>query len=123
MTSSSARLLRWRFHQWRPRLVFHGSAAGLAASADWIVTGNQSYAQFGWSVGAAGDVNGDGYDDVIIGAPYYDNGQTNEGAAFIYHGSASGLSTTAGWIAESDQADAHLGHGRWRRGRERRRLR
>jgi hypothetical protein len=91
-------------------LVFHGSAAGLAASADWIVTGNQSYAQFGWSVGAAGDVNGDGYDDVIIGAPYYDNGQTNEGAAFIYHGSASGLSTTAGWIAESDQADAHLGH-------------
>jgi hypothetical protein len=26
---------------------------------------------------------------------YYTNGQTDEGAAFVYHGSASGISTTA----------------------------
>ena len=38
----------------------------------------------------AGDVNGDGYADVIVGAPDYDNGQTDEGRAFVYHGSAAG---------------------------------
>ncbi len=48
-------------------------------------------AQFGNSVSTAGDVNGDGYSDVIVGAPYYDNGQTDEGRAYVYHGSSTGL--------------------------------
>ena len=39
----------------------------------------------------AGDVNGDGYADVIVGARYYDAGQTNEGAAFLFLGSAAGI--------------------------------
>ena len=51
---------------------------------------------FGVSVGTAGDVNGDGYGDVIVGAPRYDNGETNEGRAFVYHGSATGLSASPG---------------------------
>jgi hypothetical protein len=40
----------------------------------------------GSSVGTAGDVNGDGYSDVLIGAPYYNNGQVDEGRAFLYYG-------------------------------------
>ena len=39
--------------------------------------------QFGRSVSSAGDVNGDGYDDIIIGAPAY---STNTGRAYIYFG-------------------------------------
>ena len=40
-------------------------------------------------------MNGDGYADVIVGAPDYDNGQADEGRAFVYHGSARpGLSGT-----------------------------
>src|SRR3989338_7594290 len=40
----------------------------------------------GISVSSAGDVNGDGYDDVIVGA-YLNNGRgTDSGAAFIYFG-------------------------------------
>jgi uncharacterized protein RhaS with RHS repeats len=48
--------------------------------------GNQACAHFGQDVSAAGDVNGDGADDVLIGANLYDNGQANEGRAFVYHG-------------------------------------
>jgi hypothetical protein len=60
-------------------------------------------------VASAGDVNGDGYSDVIVGAYQFDNGETDEGRAFVYHGSASGLSTTPNWTAESNQAGAFFG--------------
>jgi hypothetical protein len=89
--------------------VYHGSAAGLCLNAGWAAESDQSHAEFGYSVSSAGDVNGDGYSDVIIGAPYYDNGQFNEGRAFVYHGSATGLSLTPDWTAESDQEYAWLG--------------
>ena len=89
--------------------VYHGSASGLSATANWTSERNQASAQFGWSVCTAGDVNGDGYSDVIVGAPLFDNGQSNEGKAFVYYGSASGLSATANWNAEINQADAQFG--------------
>ena len=89
--------------------VFHGSASGLSTVANWTAESNQTSAWFGWSVASAGDVNGDGYADVIVGAPLYDNGQSNEGRAYVYHGSASGLSATAAWIAESNHSNAWFG--------------
>ena len=90
--------------------VYHGSATGLSVTADWTAESNQAGAGFGLRVGAAGDVNGDGYSDVIVGAYRYDSGESDEGAAFVYHGSAAGLSATAGWTAESDQAGAWFGY-------------
>jgi hypothetical protein len=90
-------------------LVYHGSETGLSASADWTEVFDQIGACFGISVGTAGDVNNDGYSDVIIGALYYDNGQSDEGGAFVYHGSESGLSATPNWSAESDQIEAYFG--------------
>ena len=50
--------------------------------------------QYGASVSSAGDVNGDGYDDVIVGAPYFSNGSSYIGRAYVYLGSPSGLSAT-----------------------------
>ena len=44
----------------------------------------------GGSVAGAGDVNGDGFADVIVGADRYNNGQVDEGAAFVYHGTTRG---------------------------------
>ena len=93
--------------------VYHGSATGLGPdgtpqNADWMAESDQADASFGNSVATAGDVNGDGYTDVIVGAPYYDNGHGAEGRAYVYHGSAAGLSTTA-WTAESNQGNARLG--------------
>ncbi len=89
--------------------VHYGSATGLSDKPDWTAESNQAGAYFGWSVATAGDVNGDGYSDVIVSALYYDNGQTNEGRVYVYHGSASGLSITANWTAESNQANSDFG--------------
>jgi hypothetical protein len=89
--------------------VYHGSATGLSTTANWAVESNQAYARFGNSVSSAGDVNNDGYSDVIVGASEYDNGESNEGRAFVYFGSSTGLSTSAGWTAESNQANSLFG--------------
>ena len=89
--------------------VYHGSATGLSATANWTGESNQANALFGNSVSTAGDVNGDGYSDVIVGALSYENGQANEGRAYVYHGSATGLSLSVNWTAESDQAHAQFG--------------
>ena len=76
--------------------------------ADVIFTGN---GYFGISVSGAGDVNGDGYSDVIISDHTYDNGEINEGKAFLYHGSVSGLSSSPNWTFEGNLANAYFGWG------------
>jgi hypothetical protein len=90
--------------------VYLGSGAGLSVTPDWTAESDQVGVYFGYSVASAGDVNGDGYGDVIVGAPYYGNGQTTEGRAFVYHGSSAGLSVTPDWTAESNQDYALFGN-------------
>jgi len=91
-------------------VVYYGSDSGLSTVQNWRVEGDQEFAVLGWSVSSAGDVNGDGYSDVIIGAPWYDNGDYDEGRSFVYYGSSSGLSTTPAWTAEGNQANAEFGN-------------
>lgn len=81
----------------------------VASTAPWQAFITED-ANFGFDVSDAGDVNGDGYDDVIVGANWFDGGEANEGAAFLYYGSAAGLSQTYAWMVESDQAQAEMGH-------------
>ncbi|MEQ1503833.1 MAG: integrin alpha [Myxococcota bacterium] len=89
--------------------VFHGSASGLGATPAWSAESDQQRSEFGHSVASAGDVNGDGFDDVVVGARYYDGAQTTAGRAYVYLGSAAGLERTAVWIAESVQSGAQFG--------------
>jgi hypothetical protein len=97
--------------------VFLGSASGIAngtpATASAQLESDQAGALLGGSVAGAGDVDGDGYADVIVGAASYDNGPADEGAAFVFLGSASGVANgtpaTASAQLESDQGGALFG--------------
>ena len=71
--------------------VFLGACATVSATPTMTLAGKATDSEFGHSLGTAGDVNGDGYSDVIIGA-YRIASYT--GAAYIYPGSPTGLSTT-----------------------------
>lgn len=70
--------------------IWFGSELGLGengtpSNADWVAEGDQVGAYLGWSLDWAGDVNDDGLVDVIAGAPYYDDGENNEGRAYVYY--------------------------------------
>ncbi len=54
---------------------------------------NQANAALVFPVATAGDVNGDGYDDILVGAPGPETDEQSRGRVFVYHGSASGLRT------------------------------
>ncbi|XP_048247244.1 integrin alpha-3-like [Haliotis rufescens] len=60
----------------------------LTLSSVVLKGGNEHGARFGTSIINLGDINGDGYTDVAVGAPYEDGGH---GAIYIYHGGEGGL--------------------------------
>ncbi|MBK8497375.1 MAG: FG-GAP repeat protein [Flavobacteriales bacterium] len=90
-------------------LVYHGSATGLASIPSTILESNQANALYGRSVSTAGDVNGDGYADLIVGAVTASYGQAGEGAAFLYLGSPAGIATTYLYRYEMNLAGGNMG--------------
>jgi len=62
-------------------------------SADVTIFGKLGSDNLGLSLSGAGDINGDGFDDVIIGAYGNDDGAATAGAAYIFFG-ATNLSGT-----------------------------
>ena len=92
--------------------VMNGSAQGLSAvGAKYVQQGlhgltdaPESDDHFGWAL-CAGDFNGDGYDDLAVGAPDEDfSGLVNVGVVQVIPGSASGLNRSAGVIWHQNAA-------------------
>ncbi len=69
--------------------AYLGSPTGPSTALPWTADGHQASALFGTSV-AGGDVNGDGYGDLIVGASFHDNGQNDEGRVHVLLGSPTG---------------------------------
>jgi hypothetical protein len=85
--------------------AYSGSTAGLSTSFVTLTNGSPPFPEFGTSVASAGDVNGDGFADVIIGSP-----SQNGGAAYVYAGGPGGLGTVLSTV--QGPATGHdFGHG------------
>ena len=67
---------------------------GTPQNANTFLQGNQVGALLGVEVAGAGDVNGDNYDDIMLGAPGYQHSNGGNGAVFIYYGSNRGINPT-----------------------------
>jgi len=80
--------------------VVFGKASGFAANIDlssldgatgFKLSGEAAGDYSGYSVASAGDVNGDGFADLIIGAKYADPHGSGSGASYVVFGQASGF--------------------------------
>ncbi|WP_342449561.1 VCBS domain-containing protein [Falsiroseomonas frigidaquae] len=98
--------------------------ATLTAAQGFVIQGDSAADQLGFSLSSAGDVNGDGFDDLIVGAKYGSDGGAFAGEAYVVFGTASGfgvdvggrqvidlttLGATLGFIIQGDAAGDRLG--------------
>ncbi len=84
---------------------------GLAPEDGFIIQGDTGGDNAGRSVSAAGDVNGDGYADLIVGANGGGDGGNNAGEAYVLFGGPAGLSTEAAAVPGTDGNDLLNGNG------------
>jgi hypothetical protein len=98
--------------------VFHGSRAGLSPMPNWSrhspLEIRDAYSSdrdgyFGAAVASAGDVNRDGYTDILVGAHFAEEDDADEGVAFLFFGSATGLQREPQWIGQVNQPFANFG--------------
>ncbi len=83
--------------------VVFGHAPGFSASLNlsdlngsngFRIAGAAAGDASGHSVSSAGDLNGDGFDDIIVGADYADPNGTSSGASYVIFGKASGFAAS-----------------------------
>jgi hypothetical protein len=82
----------YRYNNYTGRVyIFYGGSA-MNGSTDVTLNGGAINEYFGYGLSSAGDVNGDGYSDAIIGSYGY---STSTGRAYIYYGGISMSSSPA----------------------------
>ncbi len=89
----------------RGRAYVYYGGPGADAVADLTLTGEAAGSAFGFSVSAAGDVNGDGFGDVLVGAWGY---LTSTGRAYVYHG-GPGADATADLTLTGEATNSYFG--------------
>jgi len=85
-------------------LIFGASLGGSSeihlGDADYTFVGEATGDHAGWSVSTAGDVDGDGLDDILIGALQNDNGESDAGTTYLI------LAASLGSVTDIELADA-----------------
>jgi hypothetical protein len=95
--------------------LFFGKPFGWAKNvslslANVSFTGEDSGDYSGYSVAAAGDVNDDGYDDILIAAPEDEDGDTKAGQCYLI------LGKETGWLASMSLSNSNasfIGEEKW----------
>jgi hypothetical protein len=86
--------------------IFFGTSTGLPTTADLTIVGASDGDRIGQSLAAAGDVNNDGYEDLLVGGTGY-NSLT--GREYIFYGGAS-MDTTADVTFTGESTGDRLGY-------------
>ena len=85
--------------------LLHGGATGIAATtyadADSTIATSAGLLTFGTSVASGGDLNGDGYDDVVVGVPLSGEVGSGVGAATVFLGASGGIAATSAVDADN----------------------
>jgi hypothetical protein len=89
--------------------IYMGSAKGFSAIPAVILHGELPGNKFGEAMASAGDINGDGFDDIVVGARDFHCGPSAAGKLYVYFGSAKGLSTTPAFTAIGSVPNGGLG--------------
>ena len=90
------------------RVQLHLGASDTSVIAPaWVVEGADPQGLLGASVSGAGDINGDGFDDVLLGAP--GEGGSRQGQVHVFLGSDSGLDTVGGEILTGTEVNGQFG--------------
>ncbi len=91
--------------------IFNGVPPGGYPSVVPTVTisGTQDEHRFGTVVAPGGDVDGDGYNDLLVGAHYRPNTSTHTGTVYVYSGSASGVNTSPSWVVSMANLNNRFG--------------
>jgi hypothetical protein len=88
--------------------LYRGGSDGLSADPSETLRGS---GWFGFALASAGDVDGDGHADVVIGAPRDAGGGVNAGKARVYYGGPVSLTSRPIVILTGTRMQAALGSG------------
>jgi hypothetical protein len=77
--------------------IFYGADGVPDTTPDLTLDGFQAGEGYGSDAAMVGDMNGDGYNDLLVSAYRYDGTFTDEGRIFLYPGKEGGLETTPTW--------------------------
>ena len=90
--------------------IYFGTSLGFNGSADQTILSTVQGKMFGHTIDFIGDVNADGYDDMMFSEVYNSTTGYQAGKVWMYYGSSAGIhSVIPNWTQMGDSANAMLG--------------
>ncbi len=87
-------------------VIWLGQASTVVAPTRVTLTGQTGADRFGADVSGAGDQNGDGYDDVLVGAPGRDSAGLGSGTIYLFRGGFTVNSLSTWWANGTTGGDS-----------------